>query len=314
MFAKVFTQIFDSSLAVDYQVRIVFQDFLLLCDANGVVDMTPESISGRTGLPLEIVRKGIAKLEQPDPESRTPDFGGRRIIRLDDHRTWGWLIVNYAKYRATESPDQRREKTRERMRRLRLRRSGDASSVTEASPTVTERHCDAGDGKQKQRQMEKQKEEASTHVPPTRAREGELGLAAPENDVNRSPRAIPGSATAVVPTWDMALSWMKSTNEAGAAWVESEVRQAFVTLGERGWTRTTARGEVMTHDWKLSMEKQIGYGRERKESNANHGTRAAGGNTGKADKPLRSRHITTGDETNEIDKPGIRHYGTARVR
>jgi hypothetical protein len=99
MFAKVFTQILDSSLAEDYQTRHVFEDLLKLCDINGVVDMTHEAIARRTNVPLKIVQRGIAELEKSDPRSRNPDNDGRRIVRLDKHRDWGWKIVNYAKYR-----------------------------------------------------------------------------------------------------------------------------------------------------------------------------------------------------------------------
>lgn len=99
MFAKVFQQILDSSIAEDYQVRLVFEDFLKLCDKDGVVDMTRESIARRTNVPLEIVSKGITALEQPDRTSRSPEEDGRRIVRLDSHRDWGWRIVNHAKYR-----------------------------------------------------------------------------------------------------------------------------------------------------------------------------------------------------------------------
>jgi hypothetical protein len=116
MFAKVFSQILESSLAEDFRVRLVFEDFLKLCDLNGVVDMTPEAIARRTNVPLEIVLAGIEALERPDPKSRTPDAEGRRLVRLDDHREWGWMIVNHAHYRAIASEEQRREKTAARVR------------------------------------------------------------------------------------------------------------------------------------------------------------------------------------------------------
>jgi len=116
MFAKVFAQILESSLAEDFRVRLVFEDFLKLCDLNGVVDMTPEAISRRTNVPLEIVLAGIEALERPDPRSRTPDAEGRRLVRLDDHREWGWMIVNHAHYRSIASEEQRREKTASRVR------------------------------------------------------------------------------------------------------------------------------------------------------------------------------------------------------
>jgi hypothetical protein len=105
MFAKVFAQILDSSLAEDYRVRLVFEDFLKLSDSKGIVDMTPQSIARRTNVPLEIVTTGIAALESPDPSSRTPDEEGRRIVRMDAHRTWGWRIVNFEKYRQSASKE-----------------------------------------------------------------------------------------------------------------------------------------------------------------------------------------------------------------
>ena len=61
--------------------------------------MTHEAIARRTNVPLEIVRRAFGELEKPDPRSRNPDHEGRRIKGLDEHRDWGWVIVNYVKYR-----------------------------------------------------------------------------------------------------------------------------------------------------------------------------------------------------------------------
>lgn len=119
MFAKVFEQIFDSSIAEDYHVRLVFEDLLTLADIDGVVDKTPEALARRTNVPLDIIKKAITVLESPDPRSRRKENEGRRIIRLDDHRDWGWLIVNYDYYRNLASEEQRRAKTRERVNKYR---------------------------------------------------------------------------------------------------------------------------------------------------------------------------------------------------
>ena len=94
MFAKVFTQILDSSIADDYLLRLVFEDFLKFADKDGIVDMTPSAIARSTHVPLEIVTRGIERLSQPDPESRSPGEDGRRIVLIDAHRSWGWRIVN----------------------------------------------------------------------------------------------------------------------------------------------------------------------------------------------------------------------------
>lgn len=119
MYAKIFDQIFDSSIADDCQVRWVFQDMLVLADKNGVVDMTHQAISRRTNVPLETVKRAIAALEAPDTLSRSTEFDGSRIKRLDEHRDWGWFIVNVQKYRDIATDDNYRAKSRERMRKHR---------------------------------------------------------------------------------------------------------------------------------------------------------------------------------------------------
>lgn len=109
MFAKVFTQIFDSSIAENHQTRHVFMDLLVLADSDGVIDMTMEAIARRTNVPLEIVRAALSDLCAPDPASRTPLEDGRRLLPLDEGRAWGWQVVNYAHYRAIRDEESRRE-------------------------------------------------------------------------------------------------------------------------------------------------------------------------------------------------------------
>lgn len=119
MYAKIFLKIFDSSIAEDWQCRIVFQDILILANRDGVVDMTHEAISRRTNVPLKIVKESIMKLESPDPKSNTPDDEGKRLERLDEHRDWGWRIINYERYRAIKNSEEMRAATRERVARWR---------------------------------------------------------------------------------------------------------------------------------------------------------------------------------------------------
>jgi hypothetical protein len=110
-YAKLYRSIFDGTLGppappYGWQVLTVM---LLNCSVEGVVDMTPEVIALRSGMPLEAVREGIRMLEAPDPQSRTPGSGGCRIARLEAHRTWGWRIVNYGLYRASTDAERARE-------------------------------------------------------------------------------------------------------------------------------------------------------------------------------------------------------------
>lgn len=119
MFAKVYTQIFDSSIAENYTVRHVFMDLLVLADSEGVVDMTTHAISRRTNVPVEIVRDAMHTLSEPDPESRSPDEDGRRIALVDPHREWGWRIINYDHYRKLRDEEGRRAYHRDYMKKYR---------------------------------------------------------------------------------------------------------------------------------------------------------------------------------------------------
>lgn len=109
MFAKIFSQIFDSSIVENPDARFTFMDMLVLADCNGVVDMTHEAISRRTNRPIELIRDTILQLESPDAQSRNANNNGCRIERLDDHRDWGWQILNYQTYRGIRSQEDRRE-------------------------------------------------------------------------------------------------------------------------------------------------------------------------------------------------------------
>ena len=157
MYAKVFAQIFDSSIADDFHLRHFFMDLLVLADPNGCVDMTPTAIAARTRIPLEQVTTMLAKLEQPDRESRTPDADGRRIERLDDHRSWGWHIINYNRFREIASEEQRRAKTRDRVAICRAKRQQNATgnaSVTLGNASVT--LANAGNAMQKEKETKRE--------------------------------------------------------------------------------------------------------------------------------------------------------------
>ena len=119
MYSKIFRQIYDSSIADDWHTRVVFMDLLVLAESDGVIDMTPNAISARTRIPIDIVNNALTSLLQPDPESRTKDLEGRRLVLLDPSRSWGWRIVNYEKYRSIKREVDRKSYMRKYMRNYR---------------------------------------------------------------------------------------------------------------------------------------------------------------------------------------------------
>lgn len=99
LYARVFLQILDSSIAEDFTTRHVFEDLLKLCDhKTGILDITRQALSRRLNVPIETLNIALEKLESPDASSRDADNEGRRIERIDEHRDWGWQILNWGKY------------------------------------------------------------------------------------------------------------------------------------------------------------------------------------------------------------------------
>lgn len=131
MYAKLFRSMYEGSLGGDWKTLVTFQQLLVLSDQYGVVDMFPPAIASITGIPIEIIEHGIARLEQPDKYSRTPDEEGRRIVRLDAHRDWGWRIVNFAYYRQLQRHEERREYMKDYMKKRRAKAS--VNSVSHVS-------------------------------------------------------------------------------------------------------------------------------------------------------------------------------------
>jgi len=119
LFGKIFQQMYESSLAVNWKNMVVFQQMIVLADRYGVVDMTHEAIARRTNMPLELVEEAIKNLEKPDSSSRNIEEEGRRIVRLDTHRDWGWRLPAYRSYSNRVSREQKREADRDRMREKR---------------------------------------------------------------------------------------------------------------------------------------------------------------------------------------------------
>lgn len=136
LYARVFLQILDSSLSEDYLTRHVFEDFLKLCNRDGVVDMTRQAIARRTNIPLDIINASIGKLEANDPHSRDSDEGGKRLIRLDDHRDWGWRIVNYQKYELVRVSNDMREFNNKRMKNYRDKKKEYPAPKKESTTTT----------------------------------------------------------------------------------------------------------------------------------------------------------------------------------
>lgn len=138
MYAKLFTSIYQGTLRGNSHGLLVFTNLLAHCDKTGVCDMHPKAIAEEVGLSVGQVRVALDELEAPDIESRSPEEDGRRIIRLDAHRAWGWQVVNYLKYRSIRDEDDRREQNRLSQERWRNKHKPASADVTTSQPAKPE--------------------------------------------------------------------------------------------------------------------------------------------------------------------------------
>ena len=177
MYAKIRSSLWDGTLMGTAEVWAVFVFLLAKCDAEGFVDIHPRVISALTGFSEERVVSALAALQAADPESRSKELSGARIELLDEHREWGWRVVNYVHYRTTPDMETVRTQNRERVRRHRERKSDVTLPVT------------VGNGPSRQEEVEADADIESTHLSSSDD-VTELELAPPEP--RRAKRRAPG--------------------------------------------------------------------------------------------------------------------------
>lgn len=149
MYVKLFTSLYQGTLRGRTNEILVFTNLLAHADQHGMVDMHWQAIADETGLSREAVEAAILNLESPDAESRSPECNGCRIVRVDDHKAWGWQVVNYVKYRSIRNEDDRREQNRLAQKRYRDSKQSKPPSA-EVSP---------GKPIQKQKHIQKKQEQ-----------------------------------------------------------------------------------------------------------------------------------------------------------
>lgn len=279
MYGKIFDSMYDGTIAEDWRALITFQQMIVLCDADGVIDMTPGSISRRTGIPIEHIKAGIDILENPDPYSRTPDQEGRRIVRLDEHKAWGWFLVNHQKYKSLQDSDEVRRLNRERKARQRERQKNAESIVTNShamSRSVTvghgsSRHTDTDTDTNKK--IDTSEPQAVTDLPSVK-----ISKADHEQVIKLYEEILPELSSVVVARWHGS----KGAAQLASRWRESIKfrdfdfwREFFETVRENPWwmgiadQKTGAQWSKCNLAWLVKRENfdkviQLGVDMERK--------------------------------------------------
>lgn len=139
MYNKLFTKILDSSIWLEpTATRIVWLTMLAAMDESGFVQFASvPNLAHRARLTIPETEEAVKCLEAPDTNSSDPEHEGRRVERVPG----GWMILNAGKYRAMVNRAVIQEQTRERVRKHREKKAGNAK-VTKCNDEVTPSEAD----------------------------------------------------------------------------------------------------------------------------------------------------------------------------
>jgi hypothetical protein len=126
-YTKLYHSIFGSSVWSETPAtRCVFLTLLGNVDyQTGRVILSFPGLVRLANVSYEECKEAMRILEAPDIHSKSPEWGGRRIEKVDG----GWLILNYLKYRDMQTPSQ--SAAAERQRRFRDRRGAEHAWLKE---------------------------------------------------------------------------------------------------------------------------------------------------------------------------------------
>lgn len=118
-YVKLFADILASTVwDLPPPTKVVWITLLAMADRHGDVLASLPGIAHLSRVSVDEARLALEQLSAPDPESRTKDHDGRRLMMIDG----GWRILNYEKHRRRMSQDDQREKAAARQARRRLGR------------------------------------------------------------------------------------------------------------------------------------------------------------------------------------------------
>jgi len=158
-----YTKLFNSILASSIwsepdHTRIVWITMLAMADKDGDVAAALPGLAALSRIDIARCKEAVAKLEAPDEFSRTSEFDGRRIEKIDG----GWRILNYMKFKRLLSIEERREYLRTKQQEHRDRTKANQQSSTSGQRMSTPSTHSDSDSDSKANKEESKSKGAST--------------------------------------------------------------------------------------------------------------------------------------------------------
>lgn len=162
-FVKLDTGILDSTLWFEREARELFITALLMAQPREITESIPQlkvteieatgfvvppgwygwvsaagiGIIRKAGMDRDTGLKALTELGNPDTESRSADYGGRRLVRVDG----GFVVLNYIKYRERDATTaDRSRRWRQRQKEIREKQSESVAPRRDTTATDTHRH------------------------------------------------------------------------------------------------------------------------------------------------------------------------------
>ena len=141
MFGKWFASTYTGSmLGAGGTVFAVWGWIIANADCKGTLEINPRLLSAIIGDPIEDVEKALEYLSQPDPNSRSKEQEGRRIVHVN---AFTWEVVNHEHYRKIRNADERREYNRRKKAEARARAKSADSQQSQPRSTQAEAEAES---------------------------------------------------------------------------------------------------------------------------------------------------------------------------
>lgn len=125
-FTKLQRSIVTSSIWLqDAETRLVWITLLALCDRDGIVRASPLGLAHQARVSPEGCHNALELLQSPDGDSRSKEYDGRRIERVDG----GFLVLNYTRILGEGAREERRDYNRGKQAEGRARRRANGGTI-----------------------------------------------------------------------------------------------------------------------------------------------------------------------------------------
>jgi hypothetical protein len=103
------SSLLDSKRPNEIHTAYVFMCLCTIADPDDNVIESRDVLCAMFRVTRETMDSAVSELEAPDPRSRTKEHEGRRLLRLDARRDWGWHVINRDRYKHLRTTEDRRD-------------------------------------------------------------------------------------------------------------------------------------------------------------------------------------------------------------